>query len=162
MDLLLLLVGCQFRSVSVAFQEALGDVTERTVTEVVQQGRQSNQGGLGVVIQPKLLREQTGDVANAQAVVKPGVQSPRINQVRHRKLADAPQSLKERRSDELYLLLPQLDEVVDRITDLVPLGQRTDSSRRAGCRMRSILYYTVRLSTSSFLSKKDTKGPLRP
>jgi hypothetical protein len=35
------------------------------VTEIVQQSRQTDQRRLGVVVQPKLLREQTGDVADA-------------------------------------------------------------------------------------------------
>jgi hypothetical protein len=55
-----------------------------------------------------------------------------IDQVSHGQLTNASQPLEDRSSNELDLLLPEFHEVVDRIPDLMPLGQLIGSPRSAG------------------------------
>jgi hypothetical protein len=88
-------------------------------------------------------------------MIEPRVQRPWVDEVRHRKLANTSKPLKERRSDELNLFFPQLNEIVNRITDLVLVGQISVPSSALDPEAK--LNVTVRPYRMSRLSKVGKK-----
>ena len=75
-----------------------------------------------IVFEPEMPAHQTRHMENPERVVKACVESTRINQIGHCKLTNPPQPLEEGGADDLDLLLAQLNEVVDRISDLATFG----------------------------------------
>src|SRR5206468_11414142 len=91
-----------------------------------------------VILEVQLRSQQTGDMADAETVIKAGVQSAWVDQVGHRKLANPAKPLEDGRISQPEFLFSQPDEVVDRIANagslahlLRPPASRPRASRNA-------------------------------
>src|SRR5262245_61846471 len=98
MNLFFLLVFRQLGSVCVSRQNALRNMAERTMSNVMEQSSVLNKLHL-VGIQAKRPSHQTSHMGNAQRMIEPRVDRARVDEIGQGELTDSSQALQCARSD---------------------------------------------------------------
>src|SRR5579863_1889303 len=106
----------EFFPICKQFQRSLGDVREGAMPKIVNERCQFHQS-LILIREPENVAKQAGDMEHAKRMVEPGMKRAGIHQVRHRKLANAPETLEHSGFHDVGLAAGETDESVDWISN---------------------------------------------
>ena len=115
MNFFLLQLRGERRSISKTIKCVLRNMAEWSMSNIVEQSCKADDAALlGIKIQS--IRHLPGNMSHPKRMIKTRMQRSGIDQRRHCQLPNASKSLKDIKVDQFHFILPEGDEIVNRIS----------------------------------------------